>query len=219
MSSSLRRPGAAVTLLERAQRSRTHDASMSWLSELSQAQRAAIIGASAGWAVDGFDFVLYSLVMPTLIATWGMTRFQAGLIATAALLTSSIGGWVAGMLADAYGRVKILQLTIVWFSVCTFLSGLTHSFEQLAGIRALQGFGFGGEGAVGAVLVSAVMETKNRGKAVGIMQSGYAVGWAFAALTFTLFFAWLPDHYAWRALFFVGILPASLVVYLRARGV
>jgi MFS family permease len=118
---------------------------MSWLSELSQAQRAANIGVSAGWAVDGFDFVLYSLVTPTLIATWGMTRFQAGLIATAALLTSSIGGWVTGMLADAYGRVKILQLTIVWFSVCTFLSGLTHSFEQLAAIRALQGFGFGGE--------------------------------------------------------------------------
>jgi MFS family permease len=192
---------------------------MSWISELSEAQRAAIIGASAGWAVDGFDFVLYSLVMPTLIATWGMTRSQAGLIATAALLTSSIGGWVAGMLADAYGRVKVLQLTIIWFSVCTFLSGLANSFEQLAAIRALQGFGFGGEWAVGAVLISEMMEAKNRGKAVGIMQSGYAVGWAFATLIFTLFFAWLPEHYAWRALFFVGILPALLVVYLRARVV
>jgi MFS family permease len=192
---------------------------MSWLSELSQAQRAAIVGASAGWAVDGFDFVLYSLVMPTLITTWAMTRAQAGLIATGALLTSSIGGWVAGILADSYGRVKVLQLTIIWFSVCTFLSGLTHSFEQLAAIRALQGFGFGGEWAVGAVLVSEMMEAKNRGKAVGIMQSGYAVGWALATLMFTVFFAWLPEQYAWRALFFFGILPALLVVYLRARVV
>jgi MFS family permease len=190
---------------------------MIWFSELSPAQRAAIIGASGGWAVDGFDFVLYSLVMPTLIVTWGMTRAQAGLIATAALLTSSIGGWVAGILADSYGRVKILQLTIIWFSVCTFLSGFTNSFEQLAAIRALQGFGFGGEWAVGAVLVSEMMETKNRGKAVGIMQSGYAIGWAFATLAFTLFFAWLPENYAWRGLFFVGIFPAFLIAYLRAR--
>src|ERR1700733_7354555 len=130
---------------------------MSWLSELSKQQRCAITGASAGWAVDGFDFVLYSFVMPTLIAAWGMSRSQAGLIATVALLTSSIGGWVAGALADRWGRVKVLQLTILWFSACTLVSGLTSSFAQLAAVRALQGFGFGGEWAVGAVLVAEMM--------------------------------------------------------------
>lgn len=190
---------------------------MSWLSDLSKPQRSALIGATAGWAVDGFDFVLYSFVMPTLIAAWGMSRSEAGLIATGALLTSAVGGWVAGTLADRWGRVKVLQLTVLWFSAFTFLSAFTNSFEQLAIVRALQGFGFGGEWAVGAVLVSEMMDTEHRGKAVGVMQSGYAVGWAFATVAFTLFFLWLPDHYAWRALFLVGILPALLVIYLRAR--
>lgn len=190
---------------------------MSWLSDLSRAQRRAIFGAGAGWAVDGFDFVLYSFVMPTLISTWGMTRSQAGLVATVALLTSSIGGWVAGILSDRWGRVKVLQLTIVWFSICTFLSGFTNSFGQLATVRALQGFGFGGEWAVGAVLVSEMLGPMHRGKAVGLMQSGYAVGWALATVAFTLAFTTLPQVYAWRALFFFGILPTLLVVYLRRK--
>jgi MFS family permease len=191
---------------------------LSWLAELSKPQRSAIIAASAGWGVDGFDFVLYSLVMPTLIAAWGMTRSQAGLVASGALLTSSLGGWLAGMLADRWGRVKVLQLTIIWFSACTVLSGFANSFEQLVVIRALQGFGFGGEWAVGAALVAETIEAKHRGKAVGIVQSGYALGWACATILFTLFFSWLPEQYAWRALFFVGILPAFvLVVYLRTR--
>jgi MFS family permease len=190
---------------------------MSWLSELSPPQRSALIGAGAGWSVDGFDFVLYSFVIPTLITQWGMSRAQAGLIATVALLTSAVGGWAAGVLADRYGRVKVLQLTILWFSVCTFLSGLTRSFEELAVVRALQGLGFGGEWTVGAVLVSEMMGAQHRGRAVGLMQSGYAVGWAFATGAFTLFFSWLPENYAWRALFFLGIFPALLVVYLRTR--
>ncbi len=188
---------------------------MSWLRDLSKTQRSAMIGSTAGWGVDGFDFVLYSFVIPTLITAWGMTRSQAGLIATGALLTSSLGGWLAGILADRWGRVRVLQLTIVWFSACTFFSGLTNSFEQLFIVRALQGFGFGGEWAVGAVLVSEMIGAKNRGKAVGIMQSGYAVGWALATLAFSLFFSVFPENYAWRALFFVGILPSLLVVYLR----
>lgn len=188
---------------------------MSWLKNLSKPQRNALIGSTAGWGVDGFDFVLYSFVIPTLIAAWQMSKAEAGLIATGALLTSALGGWVAGILADRYGRVRVLQWTVVWFSTCTFLSGFTNSFEQLFIVRALQGFGFGGEWAVGAVLVAEVMEAKHRGKAVGIMQSGYAVGWALATVAFTVFYTLLPEHLAWRALFIVGILPALLVVYLR----
>ncbi|MGY6272020.1 MFS transporter [Achromobacter denitrificans] len=188
---------------------------MSWLKNLNKPQRNALIGSTAGWGVDGFDFVLYSFVIPTLIAAWQMTKAEAGLIATGALLTSALGGWIAGMLADRFGRVRVLQWTVVWFSACTFLSGFTNSFEQLFIVRALQGFGFGGEWAVGAVLVAEVMDAKHRGKAVGIMQSGYAVGWALATVAFTAFYSLLPEHLAWRALFIVGILPALLVVYLR----
>ena len=188
---------------------------MSWLKNLSKPQRNALIGSTAGWGIDGFDFVLYSFVIPTLIAAWQMSKAEAGLIATGALLTSALGGWIAGILADRYGRVRVLQWTVVWFSTCTFLSGFTHSFEQLFIVRALQGFGFGGEWAVGAVLVAEVMEAKHRGKAIGIMQSGYAVGWALATVAFTAFYTFLPEHIAWRALFIIGIVPALLVVYLR----
>jgi MFS family permease len=188
---------------------------MTWLRNLSKSQKSALIGSTVGWGVDGFDFVLYSFVIPTLIAAWGMTRSQAGFIATGALLTSAVGGWLAGVTADKWGRVRVLQMTVIFFSVCTFASGFTHSFEQLFFVRALQGFGFGGEWAVGAVLVSEVMEAKHRGKAVGIMQSGYAVGWALATLAFGVSYWLLPETIAWRVLFFVGILPALLVVYLR----
>jgi MFS family permease len=189
---------------------------MNWLASLSRPQRSAILGASAGWGIDGFDFVLYSLVMPTLMAAWAMTPTEAGWIATSGLVTSSIGGWLGGVLADRLGRVRVLQLTVVWFSVCTALSGVSNSFGQLAAIRALQGLGFGGEWAVGAVLVAEMIGAKHRGKAVGIVQSSYAVGWALATVMFALFFSWLPERYAWRALFFVGVVPALfLIVYLR----
>jgi len=190
---------------------------MIWLRTLSKTQRNALLGTGTGWAVDGFDFVLYSLLVPTLIGEWGMTRGQAGLIATAALLTSALGGWLGGLLADRWGRVKVLQLTILWFSVFTFLSGLTNSFPQLATVRALQGLGFGGEWAVGAVLLSEMMGPVHRAKAVGLMQSGYAIGWAFATGAYTALFSWLPVTWAWRTLFFLGILPALLIVFLRAR--
>jgi MFS family permease len=191
---------------------------MTWFASFDRSQRAAIFGASAGWAIDGFDFVVYSLVMPTLIAAWAMTPAQAGWIATSGLVTSSVGGWIAGLLADRWGRVKVLQLTIVWFTVCTALSGLSNSFGQLAAIRALQGLGFGGEWAVGAVLVSETIGAGHRGKAVGVVQSGYAIGWALATVMFAVFFSWLPEGYAWRVLFFVGLIPALILIfYLRAR--
>lgn len=190
---------------------------MNWLGSFSRPQRSAILGASAGWAIDGFDFVIYSLVMPTLIAAWAMTRAEAGWIATSGLVTSSIGGWLGGVLADRFGRVRVLQLIIVWFSVCTALSGITNSFGQLAAVRALQGLGFGGEWSVGAVLVAETIGANHRGKAVGIVQSGYAVGWALATVMFAMIFFWLPQHYAWRVLFFVGIIPALLLIaYLRS---
>ena len=100
------------------------------------------------------DVQLYAVVMPTLIALWGLSQTQAGTLATSALISSSVGGWLAGILADRFGRVAVLRVTIVWFSFFTFLSGLTKSFEQLLVTRTLQGLGFGGEWAAGAVLMA-----------------------------------------------------------------
>jgi len=161
------------------------------------------------------DVQLYSFVIPTLIAIWGITRAQAGMLGTAALLVSAVGGWLAGWLADRYGRVRTLQVAILWFAVFTFLSGLAQNFEQLFAARALMGLGFGGEWAAGAVLLGEVVRPEHRGKALGMMQAGWAVGWGTAALLYAFFFSILPPETAWRALFLVGIAPALLVFFVR----
>src|SRR6202020_149633 len=93
-----------------------------------------------------------------------MSKAQAGYIATGALVTSAIGGWAAGVLADRFGRARILQLTVLWFALFTFLSGFTHNFGELFLTRALQGFGFGGEWSVGSVLVAEIIDARHRGK-------------------------------------------------------
>ena len=161
------------------------------------------------------DVQLYSFVIPTLVSIWGITRGQAGVLATAALLVSAVGGWLAGWLADRYGRVRTLQWAILWFALFTFLSGLAQNFEQLFAARALMGLGFGGEWAAGAVLLGEVVRPEHRGKALGMMQAGWAVGWGAAALLYALFFSVLPAEIAWRALFLVGIAPALLVFFVR----
>jgi MFS family permease len=161
------------------------------------------------------DVQLYTFVIPTLIAIWGITRAQAGMLGTAALLVSALGGWLAGWLADRYGRVRTLQVAILWFAVFTFLSGLAQNFEQLFAARALMGLGFGGEWAAGAVLLGEVVRPEHRGKALGMMQAGWAVGWGAAALLYAFFFSILPPETAWRALFLVGIAPALLVFFVR----
>ncbi|ACA16427.1 major facilitator superfamily MFS_1 [Methylobacterium sp. 4-46] len=186
-----------------------------WISELGTKEKRALGACVGGWALDAMDVQLYSFVIPTLIATWGVTRAEAGALGTAALLTSAIGGWLAGFLADRWGRVHTLQIAILWFAGFTFLSGLAQSFEQLFAARALMGLGFGGEWAAGAVLLGETIRPEHRGKALGTMQSGWALGWGAAALLYTLFFSLMPPETAWRALFFVGIAPALLVFVLR----
>ena len=185
------------------------------LSDLTKTERRAFAACVGGWALDAMDVQLYSFVIPTLIAIWGITRAQAGELGTAALLVSAAGGWLAGWLADRYGRVRTLQVAILWFAVFTFLSGLAQNFEQLFAARALMGLGFGGEWAAGAVLLGEVIRPEYRGKALGMMQAGWAVGWGTAALLYALFFSVLPAETAWRVLFLVGIAPALLVFFVR----
>src|ERR1700741_5443966 len=177
-----------------------------WFEEASKTERRTFWGCFGGWALDAMDVQLYSLVIPTLIAAWGISKTQAGMLATSALLLSAVGGWIAGLLADRIGRVRTLQITIVWFALFTFASGLAPNFEQLFIARALMGLGFGGEWAAGAVLMGEVIRAEHRGKAVGTVQSGWAIGWGAAALLYALMFSLLPEAVAWRVLFFAGIL-------------
>jgi MFS family permease len=186
-----------------------------WVLDLTAAERSTLVATFGGWALDGMDVMVYSFVIPTLIAAWHISKGQAGLLGTAALLISAVGGWLAGLLADRFGRVRVLQITILWFAFFTFLSAFTNSFWQLLMTRGLQGLGFGGEWAVGSVLMGEAIRGQHRGKAVGTVQGGWAIGWGIAAICYTVLFSVLPAAIAWRAMFWIGILPALLVFYIR----
>src|SRR5262252_6743840 len=193
----------------------TGQRALAWISELAPRERRAFGACVGGWALDAMDVQMYSFVIPALIATWGITRAQAGVLGTAALLVSAVGGWLAGWIADRFGRVRTLQMAILWFAIFTFLSGLAQNYQQLFVARALLGLGFGGEWAAGAVLLGESIRAEHRGKALGTMQAGWAVGWGVAALLNAVFFSLLPTSIAWRSLFLVGIAPALLVFFLR----
>ena len=186
-----------------------------WFTSMNVRERRTFWACFTGWALDAMDVQMYAVVMPTLIGLWGMSQAEAGMLGTSALLFSSVGGWIAGILADRYGRVAILRLTIVWFALFTFLSGFTTSFEQLLVTRSLQGLGFGGEWAAGAVLISEVIDKRIRGRAVGSVQSGWSVGYGAAVLLFTLVFSVASPEMAWRYLFFLGLIPALFALWIR----
>jgi MFS family permease len=187
----------------------------SWYAHVGPRERRAFWSCKVGYMLDGMDTQMLSFVIPTLVATWGISLADAGFIGTLTLLASALGGWIAGILSDRIGRVRTLQLTVLWFAVFTGLCGLAQNYEQLLAARALMGFGFGGEWTAGAVLIGEVIRARDRGKAVGLVQSGWAIGWGLAALLYALLFSALPADMAWRALFLIGLVPALLVLVIR----
>ena len=188
---------------------------LAWFSDLNSRERRTMTACFGGWSLDALDVQIFSFVIPSLLALWGITSGQAGELATITLLVSAFGGWLAGAACDRFGRVRVLQVTIVWYAFFTFLCGFAQNFEQLFIFRALQGLGFGGEWAAGAVLMGEVIRDKYRGRAGGLVQTGWAIGWGAAALLYTILIATLPEALAWRALFWIGILPAGLVFWIR----
>ncbi|EST15180.1 MFS transporter [Pseudomonas fulva] len=186
-----------------------------WYRDIDQQQRRTFWSCKIGYGLDGMDTQMLSFVIPTLIMLWGITTTEAGLIHTSTLVASAIGGWVAGILSDRIGRVRTLQLTVLWFAFFTFLCGFAQNYEQLLVARTLMGFGFGGEWTAGAVLIGEVIRAQDRGKAVGMVQSGWAIGWGLTAILYALLFTWLPPEQAWRALFLLGLVPAVFVIYVR----
>ena len=166
-------------------------------------------------ALDGLDFTIYTLVLGTVIAVWHVGRGPAGLTVTATLVCSAIGGWIAGYVSDHVGRVRALQLTVLWFAVFSLLSAVSQSFTQLALSRALLGFGFGGEWTAGAALMSEVVRPRYRGRAVGSVQSGWAVGWGSAVILQVIVYSLVPDRQAWRWMFALGFIPALYVLFVR----
>lgn len=183
--------------------------------EMTLSERRTFWACFSGWVLDGMDFMIYPLVIGSIIALWQVDRGTAGLAVTVTLLFSAVGGWLAGYVADRIGRVRTLQLTILWFSAFSLICAFTQSFGQLIVCRALLGLGFGGEWAAGAVLIGEAIRPQFRGRAVGSVQSGWALGWGGAVLMQAALFTFVPPEVAWRWMFGIGALPALLVFFLR----
>src|SRR5437868_4589808 len=174
-------------------------------------QRRTLLAAAMGWALDAFDAMLYSLVLAMLMRDLGMSKTTAGSLGTLTLLASGIGGVFFGFLADRIGRKHALMASILTYSVCSFASGLATSIAMLAVARFVLGLGMGGEWNTGATLVAESWPTELRAKAISIVQSSWALGFAAAALVAGP----VSRYYGWRAVFFVGILPAVVTLWIQ----
>jgi MFS family permease len=181
-----------------------------WHEGTPEAKRALIAGA-LGWMLDSFDVMLYALVLTSIMPDLGMSRETAGLLGSATLVASAAGGLMFGVVADRYGRTRALMASVLIYSVFTAACGFAQTVAQLALFRVLLGIGMGGEWASGAALVSETWPAEHRGKALGFMQSAWAVGYGAAAIVTMLI---LP-HWGWRGVFFAGILPAFFTLWVR----
>ncbi|MFF4788060.1 MFS transporter [Streptomyces griseorubiginosus] len=195
----------------------TEDGALGCFRALGPRGRRAFAGAFGGYALDSYDYFTLPLSMVALAAYFGLDSGQTGLFTTVTLLASGIGGALAGVLADRAGRVRALMITVVTYAIFTVACGFAPNFESLLVFRALQGLGFGGEWAVGAILVAEYASARHRGRTLGAIQSSWAVGWALAAIMYTLVFSVFDDGTAWRVMFWTGALPALLVVWMRRR--
>ena len=184
---------------------------LGWWRVASSASRRALVAASLGWALDAFDVMLFSLVLASVIADLGLTKAQAGALGSITLLGGAAGGLIFGHIADRFGRTRAMIASVLLYSVFTAACGLSQTLWQFAIFRALLGLGMGGEWASGAALVSETWPAQQRGRALGFMQSSWAIGFAAAAIVVGVV---LP-RWGWRAVFFVGILPALFTLWVR----
>jgi MFS family permease len=179
----------------------------------SPAQRRTLLAAALGWMLDAFDAMLYALVLAYVMRDLGMSKATSGLLYTLTLLASGIGGVFFGFLADRIGRKRALMLSILTYSICSFTSGLSTTVLMLAVFRFILGLGMGGEWNTGATLVAETWPDELRAKAISVVQSSWAIGYALAALV-----AGIVLRYAnWRMVFFVGILPAIVTLWIQNR--
>jgi len=182
-----------------------------WPHDITPAERKSLLAGGLGWMLDAMDVMLYSLVLAYLIHEFAMSTSAAGFLNSLTLIASALGGLFFGLLADRIGRTRALMASILVYSFASAACGFSRSIPQLATFRFLLGLGMGGEWTSAAALIAETWRAEHRGKALGLMQSAYAIGEAIAALVVAL----LLPHFGWRAVFFVGVLPALLVFWVR----
>jgi MFS family permease len=184
------------------------------MSDVSSDQKSTLIAAALGWGLDGFDVLLYSNVLSYVVTALAIhSKALAGLPNAFMLLASGIGGILFGFIADRIGRTKALMLSILTYSVCSLGSGLSTSLGVLIFFRFVLGLGMGGEWNTGATLVAETWPAELRARAIALVQSAWAWGLAAAAVT-----AWIVLdvlHQSWRMVFFVGLLPALVTIWIR----
>jgi MFS family permease len=182
-----------------------------WYRAVGREQWNTLIAAQLGWMLDAMDFALFLMAINSLMAAFSFDTAKAGLLATVGLIVAALGGIFFGIVADYFGRTRALMATILIYSLATLGSATAQNFTQLMIWRVAVGIGMGGEWASGAVLVSETWPAEHRGKAIGLMQSGWAIGYILAALAAGII---LPTL-GWRWLFVVGVLPAFFVIWIR----
>lgn len=184
-----------------------------WIAEASNEQRRSLLAASLGWMLDSMDVMLYAFVLGPLEKEMHFSAAMGGATMSATLVSAAAGGIVFGWLADRTGRVRALTASILIYSVATALCGLTHTAGQLILCRILLGLGMGGEWASGAALVAETWPGRHRGKALALVQSSWAVGFALGAALV----AFVLPRFGWRAVFFAGIVPSLLALWAQSR--
>lgn len=180
---------------------------------ISRTQWRTLWAAQLGWMLDGMDVMLYAFALTAIQREFDLTSAVAGTLVSVTLIMSAVGGLIAGVLADRYGRRTVLIGSILTYSVFTGAIATATSVTELVLWRSLVGLGLGAEWAAGAVLVAESWPAEHRGKASGIMQAGWPIGYIAAALLSAV----LLPAYGWRTLFAAGILPALLAVWVRLK--
>jgi putative MFS transporter len=164
-----------------------------------------------GWVFAGMDYTIYSYALPLILTDLNISIPTAGLIFFLSLQGTFIGSLLAGALADALGRRRVMMGNILLYALSTGTVALAQAAGFLTVVRFLVNFGVGAEQPVGATYISEVWNPKTRGRAMGFMQSGYAIGTLLA----TLLLALIAERFGWRLLFIIGAIPALLVVGFR----
>ena len=175
--------------------------------------RHTLLASFLGWTLDAFDFFVLIFVVSAIASDFHRTVPEIAFTITATLMTRPIGALIFGWLADRYGRRIPLMIDVVFYSVVEVMSGLAPNYATFLFLRALYGIGMGGEWGVGAALAMEAAPAGARGLLSGLLQEGYAVGYLFAAGAYFFVF----PLFGWRALFFIGGLPALLTLYIRTK--
>jgi putative MFS transporter len=174
-------------------------------------QRKLLFGVGLSWLFDAMDVGIISFIVAALREEWTLTAGQVGFLTSISSLGMVLGAALAGVMADRYGRKAILLWTLLIFSIASGLSALATGFGVLCLLRFISGIGLGGELPVASTLVSESMPAKDRGRAVVLLESFWAVGWICAAL---IAYFIIPK-YGWQAAFVIGAFPAIYALYLR----